>query len=243
MLSVNKIYSTMPVSTRSKVVIPHFVVHDNPVAIARAANDRDPITMEAVMDIPPENIFLHHVSRRVTHAYDAKALANFIAESGDRRAPLSRLTLTVDEIKDLSSITMGNRYSVLARMRFINQCKRIPASVTRWQHLDWCLALVDTLLNDLHGVTDMQRQELFTVFTMIHTMIVPSLRADAQILCRDGVAARETLVVILNHYMEIIGRHDNCGTVTFAPCSELAATFIHELVSVAKDVQHVSSAQ
>jgi hypothetical protein len=233
----------MPVTTRSKVHIPHFVVHDNPVAIARAANDRDPITMEAVTDIPPENIFLHRVSRRVTHAYDAKALANFIADSGDRRAPLSRLALTVDQIKDLSSITMGNRYSVLARMRFINQCKRMPASVTRWQHLDWCLGLVDTLLNDLHGVTDLLREELFTVFTMIHTMIVPSLRADAQILCRDGVAARETLVAILDHYTEIIGRHERCGTVSFAPCSELATIVLQELASVVKDVQLVSCAQ
>lgn len=234
----------MPVSTRSQVHIPHLVLHDNPVAIARASNSTDPITMEAITDIQPENIFLHRVSRRVTHAYDAKALANFIAESGDRRAPLSRVPLTVDQIKDLSTITSGNKYAVLAQMRFVNQCKRIPSSVTRWQHLDWCLALVETLLNDLHGILELHREELFTVFTMIHTMIVPSVKADVEILCRDGGNARETLVVILNHYLELIWRHSKCATTcSFAPCSELAGTIVHEFASVLQQLQSVSTPQ
>lgn len=229
----------MPVSTRSQSVIGHHVAPDDPRAIARAHNTTDPISFETIADIEPGQVFLHRVSRSVTHAYDAVALSSFICRTGDRRAPLSRVPLTVEDMKAISIRAHGNKYYVLANMRFVNQCKRMPSSVTRWQHLDWCLALIETMFNDLHGNMDEQldRNDLFTMVTMINTMIIPAIEKNAHLLSQDA-NGRETVVLMLSHYMQQIWQHSKCTSVhhSFLACKELALMASHTLAGLFNNV-------
>jgi len=152
---------------------------------------------------------------------------------------------TIDELQDISqrASDQGNKYDLMANVRFLQQIRRMPEYVTRWQHLDWCLALMETLVSNLHGADmsamvgqPLDRNELFIVYTMIHTMVIPSIDNDIQILMREctGENTYEALVMMINHYFEVLWRHTSCrvrGFVT-CPCKELAEVACRELAQV-----------
>lgn len=236
----------MPVSTRASHARhpegpPALIPHADPGDISRAANATDPITMEDVAAIPPGALFLHHVRQgrqRLTHAYDARALARFLRETGDNKAPLARLPFTTAELMDISQRAHpdNNKYTLVAAMLFHAQCKRMPANVTRWQQLDWLCGLLQAQLDGLHG-TPVDRQDMMMLYTLITAMVVPSIERDVRILVRHQ-HGRETARMLLGHYGEVIHRHSRCAaTDAFVPCAELAQVVVEAFEAIRAGIE------
>jgi len=237
--SVNKKspnFNPMPVTTRSShLQTPEgplaLIPHSDPSAPSKASNATDPITLENITDIPPGVIFLHHPRvasrKKLVHAYDARALARFLQESGTNVAPLSRQPFTSQELMDISqrASPANSKFTLTAAMLFHAQCRRMPANVTRWQQLDWLCGMLQTHLDGLHGV-DLDRHEVAMHYTLITAMVVPSIERDVHILVRHA-QGRETVRMLLCHHGEVIGRHSRCATLdTFTPCAELAQVVV-----------------
>lgn len=219
----------MPVCTRSQRDEAPLIPHADPAAISRAVNTTDPITLEDIHTLPPGVVFLHRVGSRrkgVTHAYDARALFRYLAEAPVPVAPLSRVPFTPRELMDVSLRSGEGRtkYTLLAAVLYRQQCRRLPAAVTLWQQLDWLLALLVSMLEELHAGPPLSQEDVFVFYTLVTCMLGPSMERDAAALATDS-HGRDTVLMLLAHNAEVIHRHSRCGGV----CAEIAAVAVAEL--------------
>lgn len=222
----------MPVCTRSQRHESPLIAHADPAAISRAANTADPITLEDIHTVPPGAVFLHRVGnrrkggKRVTHAYDARALFRYLAEAPAPVAPLSRVPFTPRELMDVSLRSGEGRtkYTLLAAVLYRQQCRRLPAAVTLWQQLDWLLALLVSMLEELHTTPPLSQEDVFVFYTLVTCMLGPSMERDAASLATDS-HGRDTVLMLLAHNAEVVHRHSRCTGV----CAEIAAVAVAEL--------------
>jgi hypothetical protein len=216
----------MPVCTRSRRDEAPLIPHADPAAISRAVNTTDPITLEDIHTLPPGAVFLHRVTKRVTHAYDARALFRYLTEAPTPVAPLSRVPFTPRELMDVSLRSGEGRtkYTLLAAVLYRQQCRRLPAAVTLWQQLDWLLALLVSMLEELHTTPPLSQEDVFVFYTLVTCMLAPSMERDAAALATDS-HGRDTVLMLLAHNAEVVHRHRRCGGV----CAEIAAVAVAEL--------------
>lgn len=231
----------MPVCTRSQRDEAPLIPHADPAAISRAVNTTDPITLEDIHTLPPGVVFLHRVctrsndgaqrkdggrGKRVTHAYDARALFRYLAEAPMPVAPLSRVPFTPRELMDVSLRSGEGRtkYTLLAAVLYRQQCRRLPAAVTLWQQLDWLLALLVSMLEELHTTPLLSQEDVFVFYTLVTCMLGPSMERDAASLATDS-HGRDTVLMLLAHNAEVVHRHSRCTGV----CAEIAAVAVAEL--------------
>lgn len=118
---------------------------------SRCLNSSDPITMEDIAELAPDNVFLHTPGPAPDqyHAYNATALFDYIESTCSGASPLTRTLFSKTDLRRLSQLHGRHRNYLLAVIKFGKWRNFLPTHVTvasseidtLWQYVELLVLL------------------------------------------------------------------------------------------------------